>query len=269
MQQVFSLKAPLQILSAVCFGVMSNASLAAVNLGFEDSNLGGWSIVGDVGAKGSLGGVLPYEGSFLGFLTTAFDANDDASGNLNMTGVKPVDSSQLETFLSLPLTSLDPSNASFITATEGSAMKQTFAVAAGDTISVRYNLISNDISLFAPGVGGFDSAYITIGQGANTTATRLAYSSAAQTAASAGYAGQTQYQSFQYTVANSGNITLGFAVVDVGDYTTSSALLIDAINITSIPAPVPEPSQWAILLAGLGITSFAAMRRKQSSVFKA
>ena len=265
----YKLKKSLQLLLGLGFFTISNASLAAINLGFEDPLSSGWSSLGDAGTKGSLGGVTPYDGAFLGFLTTAFDANDDSNSNLNKSGVTPVNSSQLESFLGLPVTSLDPDYANFVTATEGSAMKQSFAVLAGDVMNVRYNLISNDIASFAPGVGGTDSAYITINQGAGATATRLAYSSAASSPASVGYTGQTLFQSFQFTFANAGLVTLGFAVVDVGDFTTSSALLIDGITITSIPAPVPEPSQWAMLFIGLGITVVGASRRKKSLGIKA
>ena len=51
--------------------------------------------------------------------------------------------------------------------------------------------------------------------------------------------------------------------LDTSSGTTSVDGVLDAVSFTG-PAPVPEPSTYALMLAGLGIVAFAARRRRKS-----
>ncbi|MBD2362419.1 PEP-CTERM sorting domain-containing protein [Anabaena minutissima FACHB-250] len=53
-----------------------------------------------------------------------------------------------------------------------------------------------------------------------------------------------------------GTYTLGFGVVDVGDTTVNSALLVDNVKLT----PVPEPTTMFGILMGMGFGYAAKLR---------
>ena len=56
--------------------------------------------------------------------------------------------------------------------------------------------------------------------------------------------------------------SIGFGVVNVSDDLVGSAVLIDNVSLSI--AAVPEPSTYALMLAGLGFVSFVANRRRKS-----
>ena len=60
-----------------------------------------------------------------------------------------------------------------------------------------------------------------------------------------------------FTAASSG--TLRFAALGTGD---SMGGYLDDIELTGTALPVPEPGEWAMLLAGLGVAGLAARRRR-------
>ena len=51
---------------------------------------------------------------------------------------------------------------------------------------------------------------------------------------------------------------------DIGPWGVTGGMVITSIT-TDVPSPVPEPEAYAMLLAGLGLLSFTARRRKQAA----
>lgn len=78
------------------------------------------------------------------------------------------------------------------------------------------------------------------------------------TAASSPYAFSTGVGGFSYTFANAGVQRLSFGVVDVNDYSATSALWLDNVSVT----PVPEPKDWMLMLAGLGLVGLKVSRNR-------
>jgi hypothetical protein len=219
---------------------------AQTNGGFE-TGLTGWTAAGDVSAQASVGGQTA-SGSFMAVLTNAAPSGLDDATALNLSGTAPIDFSFEPNFLGLPVTAFDLSPA--VVAFEGSSLQQSFAVQAGDRLSFRWNLITNDLLDTATGIGGVDAAFFVVAQaGQPDLVVRLGESFEATTAASGGYSYATGNSIHSHTFSQSGLATIGFGVVDVGDYSVSSALALDQVILT----PVPEAPLWALMAAGLAL----------------
>lgn len=232
----------------------SAAAQAQTNGGFE-SGLTGWSAAGDVSAQASVGGQTA-SGSFMAVLTNAAPSGFDDATGLNLSGTAPVDFSFAPNFLGLPITTFDLSPA--VGAYEGSAIQQSFAVQAGDRLTFRWNLITNDLLNTGTGIGGVDTAFFVVAQtGQPDFVVRLGESNEAIMAASGGYSNTTGNLIHSHIFSQSGMATIGFGIVDVGDYAVSSALTLDQVILT----PVPEAPLWALMLAGLAIVR---MRKSQN-----
>jgi hypothetical protein len=221
------------------------AAQAQTNGGFE-SGLTGWATTGDVSTQTSVAGQTA-SGSFMAVLTNAGTAGLDDAVALNISGNAPADLAFTATFLGLPVTAFDLSP--FDNAYEGSAVQQSFAVQAGDQIAFRWNLITNDLLNTVTGIGGADTAFFVVQLGGQNTVVRLGQSNDATLAAAAGYSNATGNQTYSYTFTQSGMATIGFGIVDIQDYSVSSALTLDQVVLT----PVPEAPLWALMLAGLGV----------------
>lgn len=78
--------------------------------------------------------------------------------------------------------------------------------------------------------------------------------------AAVGDFGSTGWQTYTFATAYSGLITFG--VANVGDDNQSSGLMIR--QVVAAVTPVPEPEQYAMLAAGLGLVATVIVRRKRS-----
>jgi PEP-CTERM motif len=181
-------------------------------------------------------------------LTTAsFAFVDDygfAAGTLNVSGQEPRSAGfDLETFAGIAPGSLDLDAATM--ATEWSAQSLSFKVNTGDRISFDWQLATRDTD------AGLDFAFVVIG------GQRIDLGKAAQAGLTAGthWLEQTGISQLEYTFQSGGDVAVTFGVVDVGDYSATSALMLDNIAV------VPEPASYALLLGG-GML-LAAMRRRQ------
>ncbi|GAA5163605.1 PEP-CTERM sorting domain-containing protein [Viridibacterium curvum] len=236
-----------KILGATLCALMivgSSSVVAAPANGNFSGGLTGWEAAGDVAVLGS---------TAFAQLTTATLGGDDlpaAAGAFNVSGNAAAASGGLESFLGLSAGALDPDAAGFVFASEGSAIRQTVTVSAGDTLSFEWNFLSNEAGFAAQP----DYAFVVIGG----NLIRLA-DSAGSLSPSAVYGGETGTRHFSYTFTSGGSVVLGFGVVDAVDGSVSSALTLDAVQIS----PVPEPTAVAMFLAGLGIAGFAARRQKR------
>lgn len=171
------------------------------------------------------------------FLTSAFSTGTDDATNQNNSTIDPVGLGDLETFVGL-------TSGGFATAgmdvTEGSAMKQTFNVLAGETISFDWEFLTNETS--------FDLAFIVL----DGVFTELVNSLAAVPGASYGYANSVNGTYTSAAFAVNTTVTLAIGVADTGDFTASSAL--------RIPTVIPEPSSYIML--GLGLAGLVGLRRR-------
>jgi hypothetical protein len=226
-------------LSALALALCSAGASAAFSDDFT-SGLSGWTAGGDVVAAGGVAVLTTASATF----------EDDIGESLNLSGTDPLivgDAGGLEDFTGVAIGSLDPDIEA--NATEGSALRRSFAVQAGERFSFDWNLATLDTD---PGLAK-DYAFVVI-EGQRFDLGRAAD---AQQAAASPYAAQTGWMHFEYVFAQAGNVNIAFGVVDVTDYSVSSRLSLDNVSISA----VPEPHAYALLLAGLGLAGFAARRR--------
>lgn len=217
--------------------VFSVGATQAALAGVPDFN--SWTLLGDV---------AQVAGNRVALTTASFAYVDDAgfaAGALNLSGKEPAAAGfELETFVGVAPGALDLDAA--MQATEGSALRRSFTVAAGERLSFDWQLSTRDTDL------GQDYAFVVIG-GQRIDLGRAAQ--ATQPGASPWLA-QTGVTHFEYTFQNAGNVTVAFGIVDVGDYSASSALVLDNVAV------VPEPASYALLLGG-GALLFATAQRRQ------
>lgn len=198
----------------------------------------GWSVSGDASA--------PSDTILL--LTTAFDASDDVAGSA-VVGSGAIAAQQprgVEELAGLNIGALDTSaDGVLLQALEGSVASRTVSVRAGDTLSFRWQLLSNE----DPVAGLPDLAFATIGG-------RLLELGTPRIADLQGFGGfqhGSGWLTFTHTFADDAgplalnHIELAVGVVDRGDTSTSTALAIQGVTVT----PVPEPTTWGLGLSGL------------------
>ncbi|AFZ28322.1 PEP-CTERM putative exosortase interaction domain-containing protein (plasmid) [Cylindrospermum stagnale PCC 7417] len=185
---------PRKIHKAVIFSLLSLSSFTIVSPSFAASlDLSSWGRSGDVIA-------VPSKVT----LTNAFADGSDDAYNYNVSSNDSTYINSLETFLGLNSGDLG------FDATEGSAIKKTFNILAGDVISFDYSFLTYDTF-------SSDRAFVTISNSVIPL---------------------TGNSSFSYTFANSGNYNVGIGVIDVIDNIGSSKLTVT----NTVYQTVPEPS---------------------------
>jgi len=217
------------------------ASAAAFADNFE-SGLNGWFTAGDVSNRGG----------YIALTTASLTEVDDAplpAGVFNFSGVTAVEvgvADGLESRIGLTPGALDTADGF---AYEGSAMWRELTVSAGDTLRFDWLFATSE-----PYVDPLpDYAFLLIGD----QVIRIADESDAPFPPTTPFRRESNRSTFEYVFTQSGAVRLGFGIVDVGDYSATSALAIDNLSVT----PVPEPSGWALLLGGLGVIVASARRR--------
>ncbi|MGC4060976.1 MAG: hypothetical protein QM749_09045 [Aquabacterium sp.] len=249
----------LTALATALLGLLASCAHAAgVQNGDFAQGLQGWQTAGDasVQSTSAVGLSLGNANATL-LLGTAVTFTDDdapaAPGAYNLSGNDPVlsgDPAGLEASLGLPLNALGSD------VYEGSSAKQTFTVSAGDVVSFDFMLATHGLPMNEP-----DTAWMTWQAGSATPAlSTLASTSPTMGSMANGWFG-TGWQHVSFTAGSSGQFTLGFAVADVGSFTTTSLLGIQNVAVT---AAVPEPESLTLVLTGLVLLGAAARRVHQS-----
>ncbi|MDJ0680244.1 MAG: S8 family serine peptidase [Xenococcaceae cyanobacterium MO_167.B52] len=179
-----------------------------VNGGFETGNFDEWERLGNVTIQTGNFGIEPTQGSRQAFLTNGSNA---------------VNNLDLEVFVGLQPGELDTFNNGFTV--QGSAIKRTVEVAAGDTLSFDWNFITNEST---PDTIFNDFAFVSITPG---TAWEIADTGSDFVDSETSFQSETGYSSFSYTFTSSGTFTVAVGVVDVVDDGIDSGLLVDNFSI--------------------------------------
>ncbi|MBL8907291.1 MAG: VCBS domain-containing protein [Rhizobiales bacterium] len=185
---------------------------ATVSSGFETGDFTGWLTLGSTSVQTVFTGFgepydlaypeYPTEGSYMAVLGT-----DGASEQ------------EIEAFLGLAPGTLD--NQGNGDATVGSTAVFELQVSAGDVVTFDWNFLTNDYLPYN------DYAVLTI----NGQFIELA--DVASLENTIGNVSQTGWTTYTYTVTQTGTLTIGFAVVDVGDAVVDSVLLVDNVQVNS------------------------------------
>lgn len=209
----------------------TNTLIPLITVGL--ATLGQAAFITDISAWSQFGDVGFISGAAT--TTNAVSTGTDDLVNLNLSGNDPGADVGLEAF------SLVDFFANGYTAMEGSALKQTFSVLAGESVSFNWQFLTND-SLDDIAFASLDGVFIL-----------LADSAAATSGPAFGF---SQSVSGTYTSAPFGapaTVTLALGVADTDDFSVSSAL--------RVPTIVPEPSAPMLFcIAAL----FASTRRRRA-----
>jgi hypothetical protein len=186
----------------------------------------GWTAYGDTSTAGS--NIT---------LTTAY-APDEAG---NLSGTSPLDFSALTAAANVGGNALDLSGEEI---TEGSLIRQSFSLLAGQTLSFSWGFATTDTS---PTTAAIDHAFAVIDTQIFTLATRAAPGLVTQT--------------FSYTPTSTGSFSLALGVADTLDVSGVSTLTISNLQVSA----VPEPATLALWLAGLGVVGGVARKGRKAA----
>lgn len=233
----------------------TQAQAAKLQNGDFALGLNGWQVAGDASVQtGSVLGVSLGSAPALILGTASVDFDDDtpdAPGAFNVSGQAALETGQtagLEASLGLPTLELGTNGF------EGSGAMQTFSVNAGDIISFDWRVLARDYEFMST---ESDSAQYFVQTGSNLQTFTLGdlASLPLQNLGNGWLDSGVQHVSFTSTYT--GQMSLGFAVVDVNSFNGTSLLAVQ--NVLA----VPEPEGVALALVGLLLLGRASRRLHQ------
>ena len=225
---------------AALFGLEKSAQAIVLNGSFETGDFSTeWMSIGDTRIVTNTYGVTPTDGEFQALITSKYGSVTDTN---------------LESFLDLSLGSLDTLLSANVV--EGSAIKQTFTVRQGETLSFSWNFLSNETVFDDQPTTFNDLAFVSIGG----TVLKIADTSNLANPSNTIFNTETGYKTFSYTFTQGGTYLLGIGVVDVDDSNDffPSGLLVDNVEIQSVPEPMT-------ILGSLVALGMGALFKKQHS----
>lgn len=214
-------------LSSLC--VASPSYAAIINGGFETGDFTEWTKIGNTSIETAEFGSGPTEGNYEALVT-------NSSSSISVP--------DLETFLGLDLGSLNDLGNGITY--NGSAIKQTFTANAGDVLTFDWNFLKKE----EPDPIFNDFAFVSLNS-LSTLASLLKSSLVPFSDFEQQFERQTKFQTFSFTIPNTGTYTLGLGVANVTDTTGFSGLLVDNVSLE----PIPEPSSvlGTLVMGGLGL----------------
>ncbi|HAZ45207.1 MAG TPA: hypothetical protein DCZ55_12255 [Cyanobacteria bacterium UBA11371] len=196
------------------------------NKSFETGDFTSWETKGNATIQTDAFKSGPTDGIYDALITNGTGSFSDAN---------------LETFLGLTAGSLDKAGNG--NATEGSAVKKTITVSAGDKLSFDWNFLTSEGTPSSYN----DFAFVSIGGGPLTT---LGNTKSSFVASATTFPKETKFGTYSYTFDKSGTYTVAVGVADVQDTVVDSGLLVDNFSVTdSSGNPVPA-SQTVTIGAG-------------------
>ena len=228
-----------------------SSQAAIINGDFEDG-FEGYSTTGD-----TIVNTDSFESNFGQGATAVITNTPGAEVDFTFSGNPAVETANLEMFLGLTLGSLNAIATN--TVSEGSAIKQTFYGNANDILSFDFQFLTDEDTssdFNNPQLRFNDFSFYTLQFGNSPSSVfQLADTFSNFNDSLTPFISETNPQSLSFSLMETGYYTIGFGVVDVGDDSFSSSLLVD--NISS--KPVPEPAS----LLGLAAFSFGAFVKRR------
>jgi hypothetical protein len=247
---------------AILASLLPTTAKAAIINGSFENGLDDWQTIGDYRVDSA-------QGNSQAFLSTAFnevisvDSNGQEirGGNASpVTFITGVAENSLEGFLGVSQFFGDSSLTNSI---EGSAVKQTFAANAGETVSFSWNFLTNEAVGDNANSNFNDFAFVTLSDNSQNLFFRLADTTTEFLASSnPSFFEETGFQTFSYTLPTGGEYTLGIGVVDVGEPTVISGLLID--DVQASPQAIPETNSAVSLLLLAAMGGVYILKRRQN-----
>ncbi len=221
---------------------VSVASADFTNGGFEMGDFTAWSTAGLASVETAAFGTGTTQGVQQAFLDT-FDQTGSSRSDIEMfLGLGDGD-------LNTIADSLNTGDA----VVEGSALKQTITVNAGDVLTFDWNMMTDEF-LASPSFNDF--SFVSIVDTMTDISVLADVFTGSFVASSTFFAHETGFSSFSHTFTTGGTYTIGFGVVDVGDADYASGLIIDNVQI------VPSPSAAALAVLGMPIAVSCFRRRR-------
>src|SRR5690606_21660906 len=109
-------------------------------------------------------------------------------------------------------------------ATEGSAVRQTVTLGAGESVSLDWNLLTDE-----PDQGDLDD-FVAIVIDGELTLLASVHGASLVSGAGTVFDYQTGYQTYTFEPAQPGTYTIALVALDAGDTVVDSALLIDDVS---------------------------------------
>jgi hypothetical protein len=194
------------------------------NPGFETGNFTGWTTLGNDTIKTAAYGTGPTEGTFDALITG---------------GGIPV--STIESFMGVAAGSLNGlgNGQTF----DGSALKQTINVSAGQTLKFDWNFLTNESTSSTNPFNDFAWVSLKPASGSGFLGTLASTHTPGFVAAppQTGFASMTGFKTFSFTFTTGGSYVMSVGAVNVGDTAFPSGLLVDHFQITSGAGPSSSP----------------------------